>query len=255
MRLVVGSIALTSLALVRGNRPHLRRDRWPLATVVLAGGATAMYQLAFFAGVRLTGVAVGTVVTIGSAPIFAALLGYFVAGERLTRRWFLATALSLTGVALLALAGDETRTANPLGMTLALGAGLAYAVFTLSNKRLVAAYPPDAVMAVAFTIGALLLLPVLFLVPMGWLRESRGFLAVMHLGLVATGASYALFGRGLKATPVAVAATLSLAEPLTATLLGVLVVGEALTLYAAAGMTLILLGLFIMTRRSGRPTS
>src|ERR1700685_4509757 len=42
--------------------------------------AVACYQLCFFSAVRLTGVAIGTVVAIGSAPVFTGLISRLTGG-------------------------------------------------------------------------------------------------------------------------------------------------------------------------------
>jgi DME family drug/metabolite transporter len=76
----------------------------------------------------------------------------------------------------------------------------------------------------------------------------------LHLGVVTVGFAYLLFAIGLSAVPVATAATLTLAEPLTAGLLGIFVLGERLTLPAFAGIALLLAGLLILAlQRSSAP--
>jgi len=245
MRLLLGSLALLALALSQGG--FRRRTGWDIRAVLIAGSAIAAYQVTFFAGVKLASIAIGTIVGIGSAPIFGALLGHFYEHEKLERRWFLATALSLSGVVLLGAAGKQSLDLDPRGVLLALAAGLTYAVYTLYNKRLLATHDPDEVMAVTFGLGALLLLPFIFTSPMQWLASPRGMLVAGHLGLIATGLSYALFGRGLKSVPVSTTTTLTLAEPLTAGLLGVLVVGERLPPVALIGIALIAAGLLMLT--------
>ena len=67
----------------------------------------------------------------------------------------------------------------------------------------------------------------------------------LELRLVATALAYASFAYGLAVVPVTSAATLSLAEPLTAALLGVLVLGEGLSVAALLGAGLMLGGLGI----------
>jgi DME family drug/metabolite transporter len=69
---------------------------------------------------------------------------------------------------------------------------------------------------------------------------------MLHLGIVATGLAYWLFVRGLEHIPVSSAVTLSLAEPMTAAVLGVVVVGERLSGTAWCGLALILSGLFVL---------
>jgi DME family drug/metabolite transporter len=102
-----------------------------------------------------------------------------------------------------------------------------------------------AVMAGVFSAGAVLLCPLLAMSDLGWLAEPRGAVVALELGLVATASAYALFARGLAVVPVRSAATLSLAEPLTAGLLGVLVLGEGLSVAALLGASLMLGGLGI----------
>ncbi|MFN3980926.1 MAG: EamA family transporter, partial [Caldilinea sp.] len=92
MRLLIGGAALLLFAL---GRRQLRLQGWPLSATMVAIGTIAGYQLFFFAGVARTGVAVGTVVGIGSAPIFAGLLGLLLLGEKPSRRWMLATLLAI----------------------------------------------------------------------------------------------------------------------------------------------------------------
>ncbi|MCA9915716.1 MAG: EamA family transporter, partial [Anaerolineae bacterium] len=67
MRLVIGGVVLFLLALQRGN--FRRNPAWFSWNMLGAGICSALYQLTFFAGVSLTGVAVGTLVGIGSAPL------------------------------------------------------------------------------------------------------------------------------------------------------------------------------------------
>jgi DME family drug/metabolite transporter len=105
-------------------------------------------------------------------------------------------------------------------------------------------------MAVVFCLAALLLAPILLTADLGWLGQMRGLAVILHLGLVATAAAYMLFSRGLALVPVADAVTLSLAEPLTAGALGLLVLGERFTPYAGLGTGLVLLGLALLTVKS-----
>lgn len=243
LRLAVGGGALLLLALWRGG---LRGGgRWPFWATASAGGFVAAYQLCFFAAVAKTGVAVGTMVGIGSSPVLAGILVYLARGERPGRRWLAATVLAIVGCTLL-LATGGTVSVNPLGVILALGAGASYAAYTLAIKTLLDGRSADAVVAVAFCLGALLLSPLLVTADLSWLAAPRGLVVILHLGLLATALSYQLFGRGLRTVPVANAVTLSLAEPLTAAILGVTVVGERLTLPALTGIALLFSGLALL---------
>jgi len=244
MRLLVGGSALMLLAVSRGY--FRSRTGWMQPATLVAGLSTALYQLTFFAGVALTGIAVGTIVAIGSAPVFSGILGYLLLGEPLRPRWMIATVLAILGGTLLVFSGNETMHVHPLGMLLTLLSGFSYSLFAVANKRLLAFHPADAAMAVSFSLGAIFLLPALFFVDVSWALTMNGLLIVLHLGLFATGLAYMLYGRGLQTVTVGAAGTLALLEPVTAALLGVLLVGERLSALAIMGMVLILVGLLVL---------
>ncbi|HEX2807111.1 MAG TPA: EamA family transporter, partial [Kineosporiaceae bacterium] len=211
-----------------------------------AAAAVAGYQVTFFLAVRSTGVAVGTVVALGSAPVLTGALGWALGHGRPDRRWAAATALAAAGLAVLTLHGGTARVSTA-GVLLAMGAGASYAVYTLAVKRaLGSGAAPEATMAALFAGGALLLAPALVLLPIGWLASGRGALAVAWLGLVPTAVAYVLFARGLRGLSAAEASTLTLAEPLTAALLGVLLLSESPSASTVAGAALLLLGLAVL---------
>lgn len=251
LRLAVGGGALLLLALFRGQ---VTRDcfRQPGVTL-LAALLVAAYQLAFFEAVSTTGVAVGTMVGIGSGPLFAGLLAFLIHSERPGSRWLIATALAVAGLSVLFIpAPGSVSQVRITGVLLALAAGASYAGYTLAIKRLLPGSSPDAVIAVVFTLGGILLAPFLFRSDLRWAFEPGGLLVVLHLGLVATALAYLLFASGLRSVPSVHAVTLSLAEPLTAATLGILVLKERLTFTAMIGMVLVLTGLVVLvSARSG----
>src|SRR4051794_17094348 len=160
-RIAVGA-ALLALVAALLSRRGTRTARWRLRPILLGGAGVAAYQLSFFAAVADTGVAVGTVVAIGSAPVFAGLLSRVTAGAPLDARWTACTALATAGVGILVASGGGGGAVSAPGVLLALGAGLGYAGYTVAAKRLLDdGHQPEAVMARTFGAGALMLLPVL----------------------------------------------------------------------------------------------
>lgn len=244
VRLLVGGSTLLIFALSRGV--FRGRKQWLSPAAVIAGVCIALYQLCFFSAVARTGVAAGTIVAIGIAPVFAGLLGLFFRGEHPGWKWGIATILAVLGCTLLIANSGELRL-NLSGILLALGAGLAYAVYTVASKRLLEKQPPEIVMAIAFCLGAIILLPLLVTSDITWIMKPGGLVVALHLGIVATALAYLLFARGLRLIPVATAVSLSLAEPLTAALLGIIVLGEQLTPFAFLGMVLIFSGLLLLS--------
>jgi drug/metabolite transporter, DME family len=251
-RIVLGGSLLAAIAAAMG----VRRAR-PSVTVLGIAVAVAVYQLAFFAGVALTGVAIGTVVAIGTGPAAAGALGRIVNGERLTARWGLATTAAALGVLLLV--GGGGATIDPAGVVLAMTAGVGYASCTVLSKRLIdAGEAPEGVMAAGFGGAAILLVPVLAAAGPGFLTGAGGLAMALYLGAVPTALAYVLFSRGLRRLSSGETATIVLAEPLTATALGIAALGEQPSAVAAGGAALVLCGLAILAvpaRRSGKATA
>lgn len=249
-RILVGGAVLTAVALAI---PRAFAGRWAVKPVLAATTAVATYQLAFFAAVADTGVAVGTIVALGSAPTLAGLFEWLIDGRRPEPRWAVATALACTGVALLALSGGEASVSAP-GVAMAVAAGGSYAIYTLAAKRLLDdGHPPEAVMAAAFGLAAIVLLPALALGGPGWLLTTDGIALALFLGVIGTALAYVLFARGLKHLTASETATLTLAEPLTAGALGAVVLAEPMTAASAAGAGLVLAGLLALAVRLPAP--
>jgi DME family drug/metabolite transporter len=249
LRLSVGGVALLGLALYRRELGQL--SEWNWLPILLAAAFTASYQLCFFSAVARTGVAVGTIVGIGSAPIFGGVLGLIFRGEKPSRRWLLATVLATLGCSLLSLSGGDVAI-DPYGILLAIGAGASYAAYTLMIKGLLEKHTPNAVMALVVCAGAIMLSPWLINCDLNWLLQPRSIGVVLHLGLATMALSYWLFARGLQTVQVATAVTLSLAEPMTAATLGILVQGEQLNTQAFTGISLILVGFVVLVLKRRR---
>lgn len=261
LRILVGAMVLISLAVAGWHRsssplPTVHRARVPQPVVVLLGGlCVATYQVCFFEGVARAGVAVGTVVALGTAPLATGLLGLLLA-ERPSSRWTVATAGAVTGVVLLVAGSAGTGGwIDALGIAAAVGAGLSYAGYTVAARTLLLRGVRGlVVMAGLFITGAVLLLPALVSADLTWLRSPAGWAMVLWLGVVATGVSYVLFQHGLARLSASTVATLSLAEPVTATLLGVLVLRESLSVLTSVGIAVVLLSLLLVAapvRRRG----
>ncbi len=166
---IVGSLLLfltsssSSVGVLKFARIRLRLG--------VAALAVAVFPLAFYTSMNLAGVAVGTVVTVGSAPIFAAVLEIVVFRRRPRLRWMVASAAAGAGVLLLAFSGvtseAEGRTAAqiaevPFGILLGLVAGFAYAFYTFESRRLITdGQPSHGVFGAMCVVAAVLLLPVL----------------------------------------------------------------------------------------------
>lgn len=249
VKIGIGGAAMLLFAALTGGwteAPGASKRLKPLRVLACAV-LIACYQVLFFAGVALTGVAIGTICAIGSLPAWAGLID-LLHGKRPDARWLVATALGVLGCALLVGSGGSL-SVEPYGALLCVASGGGLVAFTTTVKGMLEDRPHSVVMGTTFSLGAVVLSPALLFSSPSWVLSPRGLAVALELGLGATAIAYILYARGLSKVSVSTAATLSLAEPLTAGLLGVLVLGERLSPAAVGGAFLLVVGLLLATVR------
>jgi DME family drug/metabolite transporter len=249
LRLLIGGAALVLFAAWAGG---LRAQPWRSVAVPLLVGAifVAIYQLAFFEATRRAGVAAATVITIASAPVFSTVIALARRVHRPSRVSLAATAITIVGVALLgssAASGSGTSPAS--GVAFSLLSGLGYACYAeLGRVAIDRGMHSTTSMAALFCGGALIASLTLPWQPLGWVTTGAGALMLVHLAVVTLGLGYALYGWGLARLPVPTVVTLTLAEPVVAALLAVLVLDEVLPLRGWLGITIVVAGLGVAGR-------
>ncbi|MCU1435517.1 MAG: permease [Pseudarthrobacter sp.] len=237
------------------------RNQW--RTVAVGALAVAAYPLAFYSSMHLAGVAIGTVVSIGSAPLASAVIERVVDKRPFTGRWVAGAVLGVIGAVFLciadagypeAAASGSTAWSTPAGIALGLLAGLTYALYSWAAHRLInTGVPSRAVMGAVFGIGGLLLMPVLAATGAPLLASWQNLAVGAYMALVPMFAGYVLFGWGLARVRASTATTLSLSETVVAAILAVLVVGERLPALGWAGAAMIAGSLLILTLPARRP--
>ncbi|WP_406229365.1 DMT family transporter [Nocardia sp. NBC_01009] len=244
-------LALGGLLLFLSHRgARLRCTRAERGLLLLGAVAIAGYPITFYPAVARTGVAVATVITLGSAPVFAGLLAWIIGRARPSRRWLCATAAAVLGCAVLVLGPELSGGSAPVdlaGVVLAAVGGFCYAVYSLISARLIArGHASNSVMGTMFGIGGLLVLPVVLGTDMSWLLTLRGAAVALHLAVFPTFVAYRLFGYALRHTTAQVVVTLTFAEPAVAAILGVVVLGERLPMVSWGGLAVLALALVML---------
>lgn len=241
LRMAIGGAVLFFMAIMKKSfKSKANLDK---KSLIMASMCMAFYQPLFFSGVSKTGVALGTVLALGSAPVFSGVIEYFM-GNKLSRRWIIATIVSIMGCVLL-FKGQSSMNMNVFGSILSLGAGLSYAVYVRVSQKLFQDSPRDVVNGLVFLISAIILSPILFMSNLSWVVSVRGIMVTLHLGIVTTALAYTIFAYGLVNISTPKAVTLTLAEPLTAAMLGVVVFNEKLTVVSVIGVLLLFFGLIV----------
>ena len=245
-RLLLGAIGLFALIKFREPKNLPRNLLW------IGALAVALFQVTFFSGVRLTGVAMGTVIALGSAPAITAILNWLIYKKLPTLRWIFATSVTATGIVLLFLSKGEIKI-DLSGVLLSLGAGASYASYALVSKELLnRGVTPNVVMSTLFIRGAVLTAPLLLLLlnDSSWFFKLDSFAMILWLSFVSLTLAYFLYIRGLAQTSTSNAATITLIEPVTATFLAAVILREAITLGQWIGIVLVIAGLALVDRKN-----
>lgn len=263
-RLLLSALVMVGLGVVVARR-HRRRpaaagagSRVVAALVrspVVWGAAVAQasFQVCFLAAVVRSGVATGTLVAIGSAPLLTGL-AVTVRARRPTAGWLVSTLVGLLGLVLLVGVGDGLGRNDPLGLLLALGAAASYAGYIIASGGLLRLRQTlDSSLPVVFALAVVLISPVLVLADWSWVASVDGLLMLAWLALVPTVLAYALFNRGLRHVDAPTAATLGLVEPVVATALAVLVLAESMTPVQWLGAVLIGAAVVLVARLGVQP--
>lgn len=255
----VGGLLQAAIAFkqILHHRAKLKQN-WLL---LLAGAlAVAIYPLAFYASMHFAGVTVGTVISIGTAPLFSALIEYALEGSKLSKRWMWGSALGIAGMLLLCMAknsghADSTPSTNVLfGALLGLLAGLTYALYSWTARQIMQqGIDSTTAMGATFGLGGLLLMPVLWVTGGPLVASWNNGAVGIYMALVPMFIGYVSFGYGLAHVPASMATTLTLLEPVVAAVLAVFIVGEKINAQGWLGIALVAVCLLIISKGDNKP--
>ena len=228
-----------------GSAP--RRVQW--STAIIGGVGLAVSQAAYFGSADTAGVALATLVTMGTCPVLIALGARYLLGERLTYGRMAAIGLALVGLVLLTFGPHDGGSDATLGILLALLSAATYSAVILQGRS----RQGQGEMLPAYVVGMVCLAPIAVVegaLPHG----GNTFVAVgwlVYLGLVPTVLAYRSFFAGLATVPAATASVIALLESVTAAAIAVGLLGEHLSVASLAGMAVLLIAVTFMARGAG----
>lgn len=251
--LVAAPLFVLASRLLPSRRPFRVKLR-DLVIMLLMGVMQALYQASYSAAIAYAGVTVPTLVTLCAAPIIVALFSTLVTRERLSLLTLIALVCALIGTFLLVEARPHTGggSVSLLGVLFALCAGGGYAGFILCGRLLTSSYHPLHVNAVAFTMGALLLLVLALPTGLTLSYPLWAWLLLLYLGCVPTALAYGLFQIGMRSLSATVVSIVTLCEPLAAALLAWIFFHEELGLLGLLGAFVLLVAMALILLFPGR---
>lgn len=230
--------AIAGAGLVAAVRlPHL----W------VAGVAQAVFQVAIFTAFTRIGVASGTLIGIGLSPLITGLLK-----RSWSWAWAGSTVLGLSGLAMLVGGGGADDSA---GVGIGLLAATALSVYIIAiGGHGEDALPVAASSAVIFGVAAVTLtVPALISGSFGWAATMPAWSMIAFIVVVPTVVAYRLYNAGSARLPPPTTATFGLMEPVVAALLGIVVLGESLSVTGLLGAMLILSAVVLLVRLTIAP--
>ncbi|MFO7960348.1 MAG: DMT family transporter [Nitriliruptoraceae bacterium] len=253
-RTTLGSLALAPAAWRAQRRtttPLTRRRQLQLG---LAGVALALHFVLFQGALTLTSVA-STVTLTTMSPLFVALGGWWLLGERTARRAWAGMAATVLGALLIGF-GDATSialgTQALIGDIMALGAALAGSAYLLAGRRARRDTATSTYAAIVYGAAGVLLLPLCLATG----TDLTGFstttwLAIAGIVIGPQLLGHTVFNLLLATLPATTVAIAILAEPVGAGLLAWLLLGELPAPLFAVGAPLVLLGVAVVIRANG----
>jgi len=253
VRLAIGAITLLILAPFFGGRiaklPRLitRPGVWIMAA------SSASYQAFFFASVERTGVATAALITVGCIPVSAGIVGWIFLRERLSRIWYVSTAIAISGLVVASIGELETNDATGLLYAVIAGSGIG-AYINAAKVEVRAGAHSMQLPGMAFLLGSVGLFFIVQsdLLQVQWTTQT--ILLAIYLGAVTMGIANGIQIVGLKGISPGVASTMMLADPVTAALLGILVLNETVTTNGVIGLGLVAIGLLMQSLSPNQPT-
>jgi drug/metabolite transporter (DMT)-like permease len=244
-RVLIGGLALAAWLAATGFDVRWRRH-WRFYLAIGIFNSAIPFSLYAFAAAHLS--ASMMAILNATSPMFGLLLGAAFAGERVTARKIAGLFLGACGVALIARPGAGGGPLFGWAVGACLGASCAYGVTGVLIRRLGEGVPSRGIAVGAQLFSALLLLPLLPLLPP---VSAPSLLVVANLavlGVFASGIAFILYFRLMSDIGATRALTVTFLIPLFAFLWGLLFLHETLTWGVAGGALLILGGTLLVMR-------
>ncbi|MEE4637442.1 MAG: DMT family transporter [Wenzhouxiangella sp.] len=246
---VIGLVFVGGWLALRSQQSGLN-DPWLWFWSVLAGVGIAGNFGFYFLSIAHGSIAVAATLMY-CAPVFVYLISFALKIERPSLLKWVAVVLVTAGIALLTEIYDvDGGSVTGLAVGAGLLAALSYTLFIFGLKSASVHGTPQATLTIAFAVLAFLLIGP---------ADSSQLLSALNtsdwplftaLGFLGAGLSFVLYDLGLKYTAPAIAAVIAMAEPVTASLFGVVILGERLALLQTLGMGLILIAVTALSVHS-----
>ncbi|MDR3038603.1 MAG: EamA family transporter [Candidatus Adiutrix sp.] len=255
VRVSVAMVWLVAISLICGDFKKAGPiSKWPWPEMVAAGFCLGLFTYVYLESMKMAGVSLGAPISCASIPIFALLMEVMLLRVKPSGGQMIGLITCGVGgvmVSLFTSGGTELKEFNAViitGSLLALLSGLIFSGYSLAIQRAVRrGCPYNVAICGMFIVASVIWLPyALTTQDMSWIQSPRGWMMGLYIGTFSAALGYFCYVRGISKVPVSIAVSLGMAEPLTGTLLGVLLLGEALNAPTWAGMVILFIGIYVI---------
>jgi drug/metabolite transporter (DMT)-like permease len=249
LRTVVGGLAMVVAALLWGGSPNLRRD-WPIFLLLALFNVVLFIALQTYAIVYLPSGSAAVLVYL--QPILVGFLAWLILGEELSAPKLVGLLLGFSGIVVVSSASltGAPQALSPIGVVLGTASALAWALGTVYFKRYEARVSTLWAVAVPFVVGGAAL-TALGLVVESWndISWTGAFVgSLLYSALIGISAAWVIWFGLVRAGEASRVAAYIFAVPLTAVLVGALVLDEPLSYSLLVGAALVVCGIYLVNR-------
>lgn len=246
-RFAFATLFLAPFFLAQTKKIKIKKEHLP--KLVAVGIFIITLNIAFFfTGIKRTDATSASVITL-IIPILSVVLGWFFLREKVFLVNILGVILGLLGAIVIIGLPDPTKI---LGNFLILLASVSFVIGAVFSHQMLKIYPSLVVTAFAFLVGLITFFPMAafeYIQNPGWTDKITllGVFGLAFMVLLSSISAYFLFEWGLAKTSLVRADLFQYIEPLWASSLAVLILGEIVSIPLIIGAALIILGVYLGT--------
>ena len=247
IRSVISALAMGLILLLRGRLPRIRREDYRLV-FWLSFLAIPLNQFLFLFGMKYT-IPSNAALLYATTPIVVLVFSHLFLGEGLSRRKVAGVVLGFTGVTIVIFErGLSASLEYVYGNLIIFVAVLAWALYTVYGRKLIAGYGAIEASSVTLIVGTLLF------IPLGAIPAARfsyasitgaNWLQIGYLGIVTSVFAYLLWYYALGRIEVGKVALFANLQPVLTTVLAVLLLGQSVTAAFLIGGTIAIGGVVV----------
>ncbi len=255
VRLTVAALTFALILLIKDARGFRIRIKDIPLFLGLGFCSILFFTTCYFTAIRMMTLSIAAIL-LYTSPIWVMLLSLLLFHEKMTRPKFVALVISFLGCIFVSGIGSGGSAVTPAGILIGLGAGLGYGLYSILGTLALRRYSTYTVTAYTFVTaaaGSLFIssLPDLWHKITACTSKPYLYILIVLTGLVTAVIPFLLYTLGLKQVEASRAAILATIEPMVATLIGVVVFHEYLTVLSVLGILCILAAIILLNHPSG----